>query len=263
MFDFFKQQQKENNPKDVKGIRDRLLQFIKEQLQKIEGGEGGNIRGLYLFIDCIDSEKHLYEAALYVEDENRFKEEVQKIADDFAIDLPQNWAIEISFDRNVPPEAIRASGISVSLIISTGKKPAAYKTATAYIHVLNGEAEKASYTISSTSGKTTIGREKKVQTADSFFRINTIAFPAESTNQSNRFVSRQHAHIEWDAESGAFLLFADEGGVPPRNKIKVRSADGSVVKLQTIHFGHQLQEGDQIILGDSALLEFSYSKGED
>jgi hypothetical protein len=262
MFDFFKQQ-KGSTPNDVKSIRDRLLSFIKEQLQKTEGGEGGNIRGLYLFFDCIDAEKHLYEAAVYIEDENRFKEEVQKIADDFAIDLPQNWSIEISFEKDVPQEVIRASGISAALIISTGKKPAAYKTATAYIRVLNGEAEKGEYAISSSSGKTTIGREKKVKTADSFFRINTIAFPAESSNESNRFVSRQHAHIEWDSETGAFLLFADEGGVPPRNKIKVRSADGNIVKLQTIHFGHQLKEGDQIILGDSALLEFSFSSAED
>lgn len=262
MFDFFKQQ-KDNSPKDVKSIRDRLLQFIKEQLQKTEGGEGGNIRGLYLFLDCIDAEKHLYEAAVYKEEEDRFKEEIQKIADDFSIDLPGNWSMEINFEKDVPGEAVRANGISAGLIISTGKKPAAYKKATAYIRVLNGEAEKEFYTINSSSGKTTIGREKKVQTADSFFRINTIAFPAGSNNESNRFVSRQHAHIEWDAETGAFLLFADEGGVPPRNKIKVRAAEGNVVKLQTIHFGHQLREGDQIILGDSALLEFSYSKAED
>lgn len=261
MFDFFKKQ-KEESPKDVKGIRDSLLQFIKEQLQKAEGGEGGNIRGLYLFIDCNDAEKHLYEAAVYIEDEDRFKEEVQKIADDFAIDLPANWVMEISFTNEIPPQSIKAAAIDVALIISSGKKPAAYKKATAYIRVLNGEAEKEIYPISSDSGKTTIGREKKVQTSDSFYRINTIAFPADSSNESNRFVSRQHAHIEWDGETGAFLLFADEGGVPPRNKVKVRSADGAIVKLQTIHFGHQLQEGDQIILGDSALLEFSYSGSE-
>ena len=98
MFDFFKQQ-KDNSPKDVKDLRDKLLQFIKEQLQKTEGGEGTNIRGLYLFFDCIDWEKHLYEPAVYIEDEERFRDEIQKIADDFAIDLPQNWALEINFDK--------------------------------------------------------------------------------------------------------------------------------------------------------------------
>ncbi len=55
MFDLFK-----NRPKDIKGIRSGLLQFIKEQLQKAEGGEGGNIKGLYLFITCKETEKHFY-----------------------------------------------------------------------------------------------------------------------------------------------------------------------------------------------------------
>jgi hypothetical protein len=262
MFDFFKQK-KENAPQDVKSIREGILRVIKEQLQKAEGGEGGNIRGIYLFITCVETEKHLYEAAVYSDDPERFKnEEVQKIADDFAIALPENWVLEISFTNEVPPQGVQSADVSTALIISTGKKPAAYKTATAYIRVLNGEAEKEEYTLTSSGGKVTIGREKKVQTADGFFRINSIAFPAESKDESNRYISRQHAHIEWDAESGAFLLFADEGGVPPRNKIKVRRADGGIVKLQATHFAHHLSEGDQIILGESALLEFSYSGAE-
>ena len=111
----------------------------------------------------------------------------------------------------------------------------------------------------STSGKVTIGREKRVQMPDGFFRENVIAFPANSTNESNKFVSRQHAHIEWDNDSGSFLLFADEGGIPPRNKVKLRSVDGELDKLQTMEIGHLLKEGDQIILGDSAVLEFSYA----
>jgi hypothetical protein len=129
--------------------------------------------------------------------------------------------------------------------------------------VLNGEAEKEEYKITSESGKINIGREKKVQTADGFFRINTIAFPATSENSANQYVSRQHAHIAFDSDSGLFLLYADEGGLPPRNKIKVRSNEGTPVKLQTAGIGHQLLEGDQIILGETALLEFSYLPMDD
>ena len=50
-----------DRPRDVKEIRNNILLFIKEQLQKAEGGEGGNITGIYLFICCNDQEKHLYE----------------------------------------------------------------------------------------------------------------------------------------------------------------------------------------------------------
>ena len=47
MFDFLK-----NRPTDIKGIRAALLQFIKDQLQKAEGGEGSNIKGLHLYFYC-------------------------------------------------------------------------------------------------------------------------------------------------------------------------------------------------------------------
>lgn len=248
---------------DVKMVRETLLQFIKEQLRKTEGGEGNNIKGLQLFIACPPEEKHLYESALYFDEVDRFKnEEVQKIADDFAIDLPANWTMEISFIESLPPEAIRVNGLDAALIVLTRKRLAQQVT-TAYLKVRNGEAEKEIYTITSTSGKICIGRERRVQTADGFYRENEIAFPEQSENESNRFVSRQHAHIEFDMESGVFLLFADEGGVPPRNKIKVRSLrDSNPIKLYTTQIGYPLQEGDQILLGESALLEFTYKAEE-
>jgi hypothetical protein len=261
MLDLFKKDT-ERGSLDAKSIRDRLLHFIKEQLQRVEGGEGSNIKGLHLFIACSNVEKYMYESAVYFDEQDKFKnDEVQKIADDFAIDLPENWIMEIVFSEDIPAEAVKVPGLEAALFIQTRKRTL-IKSATAYIKVLGGEAEKEVYTITSTSGKVTIGREKKVQTPDGFFRENVIAFPATSKNESNRFVSRQHAHIEWDNDSGSFLLFADEGGIPPRNKVKLRSEKGELEKLQTMEFGHQLKEGDQIILGDSAVLEFSYSAGE-
>ena len=261
MLDLFKKDT-ERGSLDAKSIRDRLLHFIKEQLQKVEGGEGSNIKGLHLFIGCSNVEKYMYESAVYFDEQDKFKnDEVQKIADDFAIDLPENWVMEIVFTEDIPTEAVKVPGLEAALFIQTRKRTL-IKSATAYIKVLGGDAEKEIYTITSTSGKVTIGRERKVQTPDGFFRENVIAFPADSKNESNRFVSRQHAHIEWDNDSGSFLLFADEGGIPPRNKVKLRSEKGELEKLQTMEFGHQLKEGDQIILGDSAVLEFSYSSGE-
>jgi hypothetical protein len=258
MFDLFKQK-KEERPGDVKGIRDSLLLFIKEQLQKAEGGEGGMIRGIQLYLTPSAEEKHLYEAAIYVEEEGRFREEVQKIGDDYAIDLPEGWNMEVEFVEAAPPDAVKAKDIEAALFFSTRKQPSIKALTTAFIRILNGAAEKDVYTITSTGGKVCIGRERKVQGADGFYRINTIAFPPGS-HDANKYISRQHAHIEWSDEAGGFLLYADEGGVPPRNKVKVRSEEGTPVKLQASNIGHYLQEGDQIILGESALLEFSYKQ---
>jgi len=262
MFDLFKKNT-QNDPKDVKTVRDRLLQSIKEQLKKAEGGEGANIKGIQIFIAAAQDERYMYESAVYFGEGDRFKnEEVQRIADDYAIELPEQWTMEINFVETLPADAIKISGIDAALFIAT-RKNVVKKMAAAYIKVRIGEAEKSVYTITSNSGKICIGREKRVQAADGFYRENQIAFPQNSDNASNRFISRQHAHIEFDNESGNFLLFADEGGIPPRNKVKVRQAtDANPIKLFTTNFGHALQEGDQILLGESALLEFSYSEGE-
>ena len=262
MFDLFKKD-KGGLPKDVKTIRDRLVHFIRKQWQKAEGGEGKNIKGLQLYISCSSAEKHVYESAVYFEEPDRFKnEEIQKSADDFAIALPANWTMEIIFIEKLPPEAIKVPYLDAALFIVTRKR-SLQKVATAYLRVLNGEAEKEEYTLTPDSGKTTIGREKKVQTKDGFYRVNDIAFPANSNHESNKFISRQHAHIEYNSDTGFFMLFADEGGIPPHNKIKVLSThEVNPVKLHTTLIGHTLKEGDQIVLGQSAVLQFSYSKVE-
>ena len=256
MLDFLKQQK----PKDVKQIRSYILDFIKDQLKKTEGGEGTNIRGMQLYVTCNGVDKYLYESALFVNEPARFKEdEVQKIADDFDIKLPHDWMLEILFDENPPAETIKANNIDVALFISTQTRKAIHKEKVAVIKVLHGEAEKELYQINSKDAKINIGREHKVNTADGFYRENTIAFPDSSNNKSNKSISRQHAHIEWDEDAFAFFLYADVGGVPPSNKIKVKSKNGEEKRLLTTEIGYHLLNGDQIILGESALLEFNYA----
>lgn len=242
---------------DVKGYRDGALRFVKEELQKLEGGEGKNIRGLQLFVASSIEERHVYEAAVYVEEPDRLKEEVQKIADDFDIELPSNWTMEVLFVDNLPPETKRATDLNLGLFVKT-RQNLIKRDLKATIRVLNGEAEKEEYLINSGSDKITIGRERSVQGSDGFFRINTIAFPGDSSNEANKYISRQHAHIVWNAESGCFMIFADEGGVPPHNKIKIKSVnDDAPFKLNSTQIGHVLREGDQIILGESAVIEYS------
>lgn len=256
MFDLFKQND-DHATQDVKMLRHRLLQFMKEQLQRWEGGEGNAIKGMQLFLAPDEADKGLYEGVIYAGDAGRLQDEVQRIVDDYSIELPESWTLETAFVDELPKEGIKASGLPVALFISTRKQPTLTRATSAYIQVLGGVADQPQYTITSTSGKVCIGREKKTQTEDGFMRENTIAFPGE-LHESNKYVSRQHAHIEWNKESGGFYLYADEGGLPPRNKVKVRTADGHLIKLQSQEIGHQLEEGDQIVLGESALLQFTY-----
>ncbi|MBC7913926.1 MAG: FHA domain-containing protein [Pyrinomonadaceae bacterium] len=245
------------SPQDVKSLRDILLRSIKEELQIVEGGEGKHIRGLQLFLSCSELEKHVYESAIYVDEPALFKMEVQRIADDFAIDLPTGWTFDTTFVDTLPPEAKKLSDLPAALFTKT-RQQSIQKAGTAYIEILSGQAEKDKYEINSSDGKITIGREKRAQTDDGFFRMNTIAFPGDCGNDCNKYISRQHAHIEWNNDAGCFMIFADEGGVPPKNKIKIKSLhDDAPVKLNSTHIGHRLQEGDQIILGETAVVEFT------
>lgn len=254
MFNLFKKQ-----TGDVKTVRSVLLQFIKEKLQLVEGGEGVNINGIYLFINCDDSERYLYEAALYTDTANKFKEEIQRIADDYAIHLPSTWKLEIAFTDKYPAQSYLSAETKTALFISTRKAGVINKKASAYIRILSGQTEKEIYILQPSTEKINIGRESQAQLSGGFVRKNSIAFTTTGSMDLNRSVSRQHAHIEWEPQSGSFLIFADEGGIPPYNKMKVRTANGMAVKMQAIEVGHRLDEGDQIILGDTAVLEFTYS----
>lgn len=252
---FFKS---EETPADVKNIRQQLLLFVKDQLQQWEGGEGGNIRSIQLYLFPAETERGQYAAAVYEGTDNKFKEEVQRIADDYALNLPQEWTFEYVY-ADPPADAVQAPALQAALLIDTRKRKAASQAVRkGFIIVQQGETDQQRYQFDAASGKITIGRDKMVQAGDGFHRENKIAFIAQSSQEANRFVSRQHAHIEWSEEVGAFQLFADEGGIPPRNKVKVRTGGNEPVKLQSTHIGYTLQHGDQIILGDSALLEFGY-----
>jgi len=258
MFNLFN---KNTIPTDVKGIRDAFLRSIKEELQKAEGGEGRNIKGINIFITDKGSDKHIYEAAVYMDEPERFKDEVQRIADDFALNLPDNWELDVCFDKDCPPEAIRLKDLDAAIFIRT-KDHVIQRTGQAYIRVLSGKAEQEEYVIRSEDGHINIGREKKSQVEGGFFRLNQIAFPGDSDDPANKYISRQHAHIEWDNDKGYFVLYADAGGIPPGNKIKIHTAGQEApVKLLSTHIGHPLAEGDQIILGETAVIQFSYQSG--
>jgi len=260
MFAPFRKKEEDAIP-DVKITRDRLLRFIKEQLQQWEGGEGSKIRSIHLYLFPPSEAVALYETVVYHTEPQRFREEeLQRIADDYALDLPDDWNFELVF-APAPPGAALAGDLHAGLVVATRQRRATTSPNTkAVVRVLQGEAEQASYVFDASGGKITIGRDRLVQAADGFQRENKIAFPATSGDERNKFVSRQHAHIEWDEEAGAYLLFADEGGIPPRNKVKVRPKGGAAVKLQSTHIGYTLQPGDQIILGDAALLEFGHTE---
>jgi len=133
MFDLFKKNENKG-PKDVKTVRDGLLRFIKEEFQKAEGGEGRNIKEVTIFISCSPGEKHIYEAAVFLNEKGRFKHEVQRIADDYALDIPEGWELVVVFQDEIPPGAVKLESLHAAIFIRA-KENSIQGPATAYLRV--------------------------------------------------------------------------------------------------------------------------------
>jgi hypothetical protein len=258
MFDFFKK----NNKLDAKGLRDAILQFIKEELQQLDGGEGSSLDTISVVVAPADEERFLYEAAFYNGDTVKLQEDIQRIADNYALNLPLNWKLVFQFADELPAGMILTDQIKAGLKLimsSTSNAASAPVMRNASIRILKGKAEQEEYILSATdTRRINIGREAHIPGNDGSFRVNHIAFPESDVYESNKYISRQHAHIEWDVQSASFKLYADAGGVPPGNKTKIRSAqDESIYKLNSTQIGYPLKDTDQIILGDAVVLEFT------
>lgn len=257
MFNFFKKNTGNDQP-DAKSIRDSVLRMIKEELQQLDGGEGSAISEIGLFVNANAEESFIYEAALYSGQTEKLAEDIQRIADNFALDLPSAWKLNVQFTAELPAGAIRREGLKAGLILKTASPVKSIISVRGRISILKGKAEQDEYILEPGSKRINIGRESSVQANDGSFRTNDIAFPGDPAFESNKYISRQHAHIEWDDQNGCFRFFADEGGVPPGNKTKIRSAkDETIDKLNSTQIGYPMYEGDQLILGDAAVLEFT------
>ncbi|WP_165917221.1 FHA domain-containing protein [Flaviaesturariibacter aridisoli] len=252
LFDRFK-----NDSTDAKSIRADLLYALRTRLSAFQGNEAGGLRSITLFLAPDDTLRAAYEAAIQAHEPKRFRAEVERQAEDYHLELPAGWDLRTEFCAALPAEATPVEGHPAGIWIAAGRRsaPAVQK---ARLRVLCGVAEQADYPLQPGGERITIGRERQVQLPDGFVRINTVAFLGDSPEEANRFVSRQHAHIRYDAALGQYLLFADAGGLPPHNKTKVKGRGEEVaVKLQSAEVPHQLRDGDQIMLGTSALLEFN------
>lgn len=122
-----------------------------------------------------------------------------------------------------------------------------------------GALQQNKYVLSSTDNNKiwNIGRGEISQVGKGYIRQNRIVFDDKSTNEYNKFVSRNHAHIEYSEDLG-YLLYVDEGGrrsVQNRTRV-IRGKD--ILDLESnMKIPIQLKDGDQIELGKHAILSFN------
>jgi hypothetical protein len=109
--------------------------------------------------------------------------------------------------------------------------------------VVQGTAEKASYSFA--GGTVSLGRGAEVRDArDRLIRTNQVAF-VEGGGDINASVSRRHARIHYDPDTGAFRLH-DDGASQGTSVIR----DGRDVPAPRAR-GLRLRSGDVIVLGQA------------
>ena len=102
-----------------------------------------------------------------------------------------------------------------------------------------------------------IGRGEISQVGKGYIRQNHIVFDDNATNEHNKFVSRNHAHIEY-SESLGYLLYVDEGGRRnEQNRTRVIRGNDILDLESNMKIPIQLKDGDQIELGKHAILSFN------
>jgi hypothetical protein len=111
--------------------------------------------------------------------------------------------------------------------------------------VIAGSAERRSYTFS--GGRIDIGRRAEVlDHRQQLIRRNHIAF--SEGDESNRSVSRRHAHIAYVAASREYRV-RDDGSARGTSVLR----HGQTIKVPQGSRGTRLEGGDEIVLGEARL----------
>jgi pSer/pThr/pTyr-binding forkhead associated (FHA) protein len=116
--------------------------------------------------------------------------------------------------------------------------------------VVRGEANQSDVLLEKT--RTNIGRPVEVFKQDGPSRVNDIAFTGDS--DVNRTVSREHAHVLFDKQSGEYRIYNDRNARNGACGLWIMR-DGLSQEVRRTARGARLEHGDEIHLG-SAVLRF-------
>ena len=112
--------------------------------------------------------------------------------------------------------------------------------------VVSGTAARKTYSFA--AGRIDLGRCAEVRdTRNRLVRTNHVAF-VEGSGEINQSVSRRHAHIAYEPDSGGYRV-RDDGSVHGTSVVR----NGSTVAVPPGSVGVRLRPGDEIVLGEARL----------
>jgi FHA domain len=231
--------------REILEIRRDILEDVRDHIQP--KGQGRSVlpyNTMSIQIAARNSEQRAMLEAAFSDDE--VQEDVRALLSEADCPVPAGFRVGVSV---IEDAALAMSARPFLAEYSNTKDRAAGSKASrnarpnAKLTIVRGEADPAEYTIK--SDRVNIGRLKEVMgDKDGLRRRNDIAFADTETT-----VSREHAYIRYDAESGKFRLydsFSQRGTSVFRDGRRLEVPKG-------LTHGLQLRSGDEIHIGDARI----------
>lgn len=246
--------------------REEIVRFIINGLKPYIDEKGHTIAGLRLYVLCNNKElEETLQVALCSDTPGMFQKDhlERKLVNNF-IQLSGDWFFEHHLVKDKVPDYCITHGAMGLEVIRRGQD-FVQQYSIAKLQVLVGQAELPEYELNPQQQlKFNIGRTKSPQLTSGRIHTNDIVFWGSEdplfnaqTGIANLHVSRNHAYIVYNPQLDKFFLFPDKGGLPENgNKTKIYTVDDKVKSLNVPGVSHELQNGDQIELGGSAILVF-------
>ena len=241
-------------------MRERVFGFIVEKLSPYKDGGTAPVAGLKFYALCESNEEEaLLSETLYVRKPDEFRNKLQQELLNNYIKLPQDWVLTCEILRTKLPDCQYIEGTFGMDVVSSASNVGSHPKAT--LTALEGQLAQEEYKLApQKQQKYLIGRTKSTGT----IRMNDIYFSsAEDENfdpekgEANGYVSHNHARILYYPDRKKYFLTADEGGLPmSENKTRIYKHDESIVRVEVLGMKYELEDGDQIQLGEKARLLF-------
>jgi pSer/pThr/pTyr-binding forkhead associated (FHA) protein len=244
--------------------REEIIRFIIHSMRAYVNETNTGVKGFRLYLLCKNNEEEiLANIAVYADNPDLFKNELQRKLSDNYITPDANWSFEYNIVHDQLPDCRHQQGALGLDIIKRGQVTGNFTTAV--ITTLTGQTELGEYLLDpAKKQKFTIGRGKHPNLSSGAMHTNDIAFTSKEEpgfdavkGAPNLSVSRNHAVIVFNTQYKKYMVAADKGGTPDSgNKTKLFTEDGKITRLDIAGAMHQLNDGDQIELGGNAKLLF-------
>jgi hypothetical protein len=221
-----------SQPKEALEIRREILLEVRDKIEARGNGEYVfPYHEITIHVNAADAEQRESFTASFL-DEGGLESQVKELLTEAGCKSDVTVAVEIHEGAGEPFH------FDYRRVTKKTQAPEQAKRPAAWIHVLQGKSDKAEYFFS--KDVVYIGRLKEVASRDGGLRRrNDVAF-----EDSENTVSREHAHVEYEA--GKFRLFHDGG---ERGTRLIR--DGRAIPVPAR--GAQLRSGDEVQIGDARL----------